>query len=609
MGIHHQQKQPSPSSNDGNNNNNGKIKLANSAGQHRITKNGTSSATKKNKKAIKSQLTCILFSLLFLVITTAILHTRSIQKNTNDNRSGLSYGVTESSYFSDMPITVGGFYDTNNISSNTLSSSSSSSSFKKNKNIVESVLNDIAASSRLQHQQPIRTPNDIRSGQHQGGKVVDATTVHANMTRPSMPTTHQYIARMKNSNKRHHSKRPLQDIIDDMKAGTIERENAHNQNGTTTTTTSTTTTHEQEHNKIYAGQPYVDFAIIGHAKCGTTTLMYWLQQHPQILIFDEEIDDLQRREPWDFITRMYTDLKEPMLQQEEEHPHTNVSVADTGTTHRYPYKRGYKTALDVENLRSIRLFREYFPKTKLIVGIRHPVYWFQSVYNFRTQNGHLLKPAHELPMSCGRGQFNVCSDRSIYQFNLMKFGKTNQTTEEIDVAFNPKKLSNNRRPLKLYTKDAPSIHYTPNPIFIYEMGQLADFRNNNDDDEQRRNGTSSSTNKENHQQREVQRAKQFRYDLQHFLDLSIELDPPAQRVSPGKQHDNNEKQRQVDSRKIRNICDDQYKQLRQVLVNNGKQFYYWFQNYFQHSPDITISNPDHFDMLLKTYRMDPCDKR
>ena len=492
-----------------------------------------------------------------------------------------------------MPLVVG-FYDTNITSSSLLSSSS----FNKNRNVVESVLNDIAASSRLREQQPIRT-NDSRLGQHHGYKT--DTTVHVNKILHGITTSRRYIA-PNTTNKNRRNERPLQDIVDDMKAGTIERQNAHNQNGTTTTT------HDQEHHKIYAGQPYVDFAIIGHAKCGTTTLMYWLQQHPQILIFDKEIDDLQRREPWDFITRMYTELREPDVEKEQDPlPDTNGNVSDSNQ--RYTYKRGYKTALDVENLRSIRLFREYFPKTKLIVGIRHPVYWFQSVYNFRTQNGHPLQPAHELPKSCGRGQFNVCSDRSIYQFNLMKFGKTNQTSEELNVAFDPKNLNNNRRPLKLYKKDASSILYTPNPIFIYEMGQLADFQNNDqeqNDGTSNHNTTESSTSLMNENERE-QRAKQFRYDLQQFLDLSIELEPPQQKVSPGKQHDDNEKQREVDSRKIRDICDDQYKQLRQVLVNNGKQFYIWFQNYFRHSPDITISNPTHFDMLLKTYTLDPCD--
>ena len=31
---------------------------------------------------------------------------------------------------------------------------------------------------------------------------------------------------------------------------------------------------------------------------------------------------------------------------------------------------------------ALRTIHEYFPKTKLIVGIRHPVLWFESFFNF-----------------------------------------------------------------------------------------------------------------------------------------------------------------------------------------------------------------------------------
>jgi hypothetical protein len=49
-----------------------------------------------------------------------------------------------------------------------------------------------------------------------------------------------------------------------------------------------------------------------------------------------------------------------------------------------PYKRGYKAPADITQKHVLKQLGDYFPKTGLIVGIRHPVWWFQ-IYNFRTQ--------------------------------------------------------------------------------------------------------------------------------------------------------------------------------------------------------------------------------
>lgn len=59
------------------------------------------------------------------------------------------------------------------------------------------------------------------------------------------------------------------------------------------------------------------------------------------------------------------------------------------------YKRGYRAPRDVvvKTTLPLQLIDKYWPKTKLIVDVRHPVKWMQSYYNFKTGNAcHRRRP-------------------------------------------------------------------------------------------------------------------------------------------------------------------------------------------------------------------------
>ena len=43
-------------------------------------------------------------------------------------------------------------------------------------------------------------------------------------------------------------------------------------------------------------QSILDFAIIGHGKCGTTTLQHWLMNHPEVMVPEKEILELSMAE-------------------------------------------------------------------------------------------------------------------------------------------------------------------------------------------------------------------------------------------------------------------------------------------------------------------------
>lgn len=55
-------------------------------------------------------------------------------------------------------------------------------------------------------------------------------------------------------------------------------------------------------------------------------------------------------------------------------------------------------------------------QTKFIVGIRHPILWFESFYNFRIHNKVRMPPAEELVGNCGGRMHGVCTRRGNFHF-------------------------------------------------------------------------------------------------------------------------------------------------------------------------------------------------
>jgi hypothetical protein len=80
---------------------------------------------------------------------------------------------------------------------------------------------------------------------------------------------------------------------------------------------------------------------------------------------------LMNREPQRLIHRLYLQLP-----KDDEDTTTTTTLI----------KRGYKNPLDIRAPPSLHYLTQYFPNTTLIIGIRHPVLWFESLYNCKVQN-------------------------------------------------------------------------------------------------------------------------------------------------------------------------------------------------------------------------------
>ena len=231
--------------------------------------------------------------------------------------------------------------------------------------------------------------------------------------------------------------------------------------------------------------------------------------------------------------------------------------------------RAYKNPSDIQNLRAIRLLRDYFPHTRLLIGIRHPIAWFQSFYNYRIQNTGAMPDPYSLEV-CRKNSQGVCLKRADYHLSLVRLGKTNYTKEQD--AFSYASEWND------LVQDDPM--HSPNPVFLYDTEQLADT--------------------------DSQRTEQFRRDLQDFLGL-LEPLPPVIHYSPGKIL-NETLQKERDAKKI-DICSDQFLQLRQILFDKAKRSAYYIGKYFIHAPDVVVSSPDFFLEILDSYSQDPCQKK
>ena len=148
----------------------------------------------------------------------------------------------------------------------------------------------------------------------------------------------------------------------------LTRRQLRNVTATTTTTTKQEAEELQEEERPPLGsiidendkvtgdsQFLLDFAIIGFGKCGTSTMLQWLDSHPEVQCLPEEIWDLMHSRPQGLIRKLYSDLPP------DEH-----------------YQRGYKCPGDITQPHILQYFETLWPKTKLFVGIRHPV---RYVYN------------------------------------------------------------------------------------------------------------------------------------------------------------------------------------------------------------------------------------
>eukprot|EP00977_Amphora_coffeiformis_P011681 scaffold2820_cov160-Amphora_coffeaeformis.AAC.3 len=322
--------------------------------------------------------------------------------------------------------------------------------------------------------------------------------------------------------------------------------------------------------RVTALASIIDYAILGFAKCGTTTMGQILGRIAQAPTGDT------CRDVTEYIHHSY---KGSWGNKESQYGNVPARGNQQILT-------GVKCPAGIELKSIIKSWSHYQPETLLIIGIRHPVLAFQSFYNMFVQNGWNFRDPHDLIPSCGqknttascssRGCPNdgtLCVDRLRFHVSLAKLGKT------------PLKDPNELQLLPLTPLEQPRLatYNISNKVFLYEVSQLTD---SNED-----------------------RRKLFWSDLSNLLDLPFDLDPGNEiAVKPGERNLEPHVQAKRDQRKI-DICSATNDVLRAILMGFAEQCAEWICQYFlqQERNGVFVSSREHFcDTIMASWKVDPC---
>jgi Sulfotransferase domain len=284
----------------------------------------------------------------------------------------------------------------------------------------------------------------------------------------------------------------------------------------------------------------LDFAIVGYPKTATSTKVRWLASQKQIQMYNHEIYHLKDGEPADMVRKLYA-------LPEGDH-----------------YKRGYKAPRDIHNVRAVNSFSKYFPTTKFIIGLRHPVLWFESFYNYRTRNNITLPHTSKLIGDCSADAYNVCTEEIRYMDHLSAMGKTDRT--------NPEELKLLSPVLPRHRQSQPKLN---NEVFLYEISQI--------------------------EEADETLAAQYRKDLQEYLGLAEPIEPLEE--TPESHETSPVKHLEI------NICDEEHAAVHTDLMSIARMSSQWIRKYFLPLPHVHVSSPEHFNALIESWMIDPCIAR
>jgi len=348
--------------------------------------------------------------------------------------------------------------------------------------------------------------------------------------------------------------------------------------------------------------PILDFVIAGFPKCGTTAMMTLLSS---ITPMPGSVD-------------VCTPLKSTVWYAynlwPKEHTYDNSTEG-----HHFQFidtkpLRGSKCPYYVESKNDRRDFARSLSKTKLIVGIRHPVKWFQSFLNMQWYhfgrkspkplidyvdgNHHLLKAStdnHE----CNKGA-KVCSARSRFYLSLAKLGKTALDEDEIALLsselFQARARLNNdasgtvssfsqldNPPTFLKNASLQSVG-VPNDVFLFESSQGRD--------------------------------EYFYEDIAGFLGIERSLLPPLNNDTYKSGNGLNSKKatERQDNVEIFNICLPEFDYVRKELMPIAYTLQQWLLKYLipaaRKRDDLVIPGIDTFETIVaETFGSDPCTER
>jgi len=372
--------------------------------------------------------------------------------------------------------------------------------------------------------------------------------------------------------------------------------------------------------------PILDFAICGFPKCGTTALMRSLAP---ITTMPPESDICTPIDNTVFYAYKTWPKKYGTTHQSTVVVVTTDNSTTTTTITTPKLLKGNKCPRYMETP-DLTDFGSRLPKTRLIVGIRHPVKWFQSFFNQNTlwkkttdyhaelrslmirscspeahkkkkRGNYLYCDSH----GCPDGQL-ACVARSRFHVSLSMMGKTPRNPDEVNLLnseiLQAKRRNNETTPLakhnldrreslssrqnnhSINAMDDPSITI-PNHILLYESSQPQE--------------------------------EYFWQSLSEFIRINRTDLPTSENMAwtMGKglnTNDTTKIEKMKEIQKAFDICDAKYDYLRQELMPIAYTLQQWLNLYFipasKVRDDVTIPNVEKFEEIVEAYQRDPCNR-
>lgn len=315
----------------------------------------------------------------------------------------------------------------------------------------------------------------------------------------------------------------------------------------------------------------LDFVIAAFPKTATSTVMRWLGDAERLFVPGEEQCQFpggHRGGEKTWGSKGASALIEGLITHQIEHP---------------DMKRGIKCPDMLEDLLFTDVYSKFFPNTDIIIGIRHPVLWFQSYYNYRVaelvNRGKNLDFPNANKLITSKEMDGVSGDRANFVPSLSKLGKTQLGPEELQLLANMTVLKERNDEKKVavmkYLEMIGSSRPSLGKVFLYDIAQLSD--------------------------KNEERATKFRSDFAAFLKLEdTTLPPPSTTVNANRAGSSAYKEQKLD------ICEDVYIDLRTKLLQHGKDMSEWLLEYFLESEDVHVSDKEYLTSILKEYSVDPC---
>lgn len=167
---------------------------------------------------------------------------------------------------------------------------------------------------------------------------------------------------------------------------------------------------------------------------------------------------------------------------------------------------------------------------------------------------------------CYSENLNVCTDRAEFHRYLARFHKTNMSTVEEWELLQHYGCAIQTNDCSVSTKNDMLTPLTPfaGKIFLIKISQF--FATKDD----------------------------LRKDLSNYLGVSLPNIPESKRTSPPQ---------------VLQICDDQYSDIRRVLLNHASRSSEWILTYFLQSPDVVVSSREYFVEQMRSWKKDPCHSK